>query len=794
MTETATINVAGMSCASCVAHVTKAARAVPGVAEVAVNLAGGRANVQFDADRTDPAAVAAAITEAGYTAEPASPGVASANTEEQRLQAQVRHARGWLRRAVVGLALWLPVEAAHWVLKLAGVHAHHAMMWAALLTATAALVYVGSAFYRSAWTALRHRTSNMDTLIALGVTVAYGYSLIYLLGGLARLWPTPMDDQVYFMEASALLALISLGHWLEAAARRSAGRAIRQLMDLTPAVALRLTRSGERSTPNAQRPTFNGEETAASAVESWTLNVERSTFAQPQEVPVADLNIGDRVLVRPGDRVPTDGVVTEGASGVDESMLTGEPLPVRRTAGDNIVGGTVAVDGRLVVRVTRTGAQTALSQIVQMVEKAQDSRPPVQRLADRVAAVFVPVVLGIALLTAVGWYAWGTAHGWPPAAVWARVALTACSVLLIACPCALGLAVPAALMVGTGLGARRGILVRDIDALQMAERVGVIALDKTGTVTRGRPAVVAVVPTDGSTDADVLRSAAAAEQFSAHPLAKAVTAAARARSIDVPTPAGFDTVPGLGVTATVDGRAVVVGSATLLAERSIAVPAVVPAAGQTLVFVAVDGRAVGHVVLVDEVRPDAAAAVADLHAMGITTVLLTGDNRAAADAVAAAVGIDTVHADVRPGGKADVIATLRTGPSRRIAMVGDGINDAPALAAADLGIAVGSASDVAKEAGGIVLVGESLAGVAAALRLGRATMRTIRQNLFWAFAYNVVAIPLAASGWLNPAWAAAFMAVSDVAVLVNALRLRWAPLDGPKAGIRDLRTGPPLAA
>ncbi len=746
----ATINIAGMSCASCVSHVTKAARGVPGVADVAVNLAGGRANVQFDADRTDATAVAAAITGAGYAAE-----TASTNGEERRLESQQRHARSWLGRAVVGIALWLPVELAHWLLPLFGITAHGPMLWIALVAATVAVVYVGSAFYRSAWGALVHRTSNMDTLIALGVTVAYGYSLALLLGGLAGLWPRPMPDQVYFMEATALLALISLGHWLEAAARRSAGRAIRQLMDLAPAVALRMG---------------GGDPTA---------------------VPVADLEVGDRVLVRPGDRVPTDGTVTDGASGVDESMLTGEPLPARRTVGDAVVGGTVAVDGRLVIRVTRTGAQTTLSQIVQLVERAQDSRPPVQRLADQVAAVFVPVVLGLALATAIGWFAWGTAHGWPTATVWAQVARTACSVLLIACPCALGLAVPAALMVGTGLGARRGILVRDIDALQMAERVDTVALDKTGTLTRGKPSVAAVTPIAPATDTDVLRFAAAAEQFSAHPLAKAVTAAARARSIAIPAPATFDTVPGLGVTATVDGQAIVVGSAALLGDRSIAVPVIVPGPGQTLVFVAVDGHAVGHVVLLDEVRPDAAAAIADLHAMGIRTVLLTGDNRAAADAAAAAVGIEMVHADVRPGGKADVIASLRAGDRsrglqpagrHRVAMVGDGINDAPALASADLGIAVGSASDVAKEAGGIVLVGESLGGIAAALRLGRATMRAIRQNLFWAFAYNVVAIPLAASGRLNPAWAAAFMAVSDVAVLGNALRLRRARLDGPGKG------------
>ena len=801
---TATLHVVGMNCASCVAHVARAARDVAGVERCDVNLAGGRATVRFDPDRTDPAAVAAAVTAAGYAAEPA---VADATGEERRLAAQARHAAAWRRRAVAGVALWLPVELAHRLLPVVGVHAHAAVLWASVATSTIAIAGVGSAFYRSAWAALRHRTSNMDTLIALGVSVAYGYSAAFLAGGLLGLWARPAADQLFFTEATALLALISLGHWLEAAARRSAGRAIRQLMELAPAVALRLPGTGGEPTSRAgpcrpeatagrvprdrlgatksdgpapdagfadPGPTRPGSVSAPQANADRSLvqlglprSGERPTSTEePAEVPVSALSPGDRVLVRPGDRVPTDGVVVDGASGVDESMLTGEPLPVRRGVGDAVVGGTVAVDGRLVVRVTKVGAETALAQIVAMVERAQDSRPPVQRLADRVSAVFVPAVLGIAVVTAIGWTAWGVAHGWPAATTAGRTATAACSVLLVACPCALGLAVPAALMVGTGRGARRGILVRDIDALQSAERVTVVALDKTGTVTRGRPVVV------GDVDDHVLRLAAAAERFSGHPLAKAIVAAAKSRSIDVPTPAAFDTVAGLGVTATVDGKPVIVGSAAMLAGLGVAVPPVPPAAGRTVVCVAAGGAFVGHLSLTDEVRPDAAAAVAELHAMGVRTVLLTGDNRAAADAVAAAVGIGTVHADVRPGGKADVIATLSAGGG--VAMVGDGINDAPALAAADLGIAVGAASDVAKEAGGIVLVGDSLAGVAAALRLGRATMRTVRQNLFWAFAYNVVAIPLAASGHLTPAWSAAFMAVSDVAVLGNALRLRRA--------------------
>ena len=804
MTDTATINIAGMSCASCVAHVAKAARGVAGVDGCDVNLAGGRATVRFDPGRTNPTAVAAAIADAGYAAEPA-----AENNEERRLARQAEHAAGWRLRAIVGVALWLPVEVAHWLLMAIGVHAHGAVLWASVVTATVAMVYVGSAFYRSAWAAVRHRTSNMDTLIALGVSVAYGYSLAYLVGGLAGWWARPGGDQVFFMEATALLALISVGHWLEAAARRSAGRAIRELMQLTPAVALRVSeaaagrgavvRLGLGKGGDAGRGKVNGEAGGPTAV-PWALPRSRDESVRPAvaldgggptiggdggepvEVPVSALVVGDRVLVRPGDRVPTDGRVVEGASGVDESMLTGEAVPVRRGVGDDVVGGTVAVDGRLVVRVTKVGAATVLAQIVAMVEKAQDSRPPVQRLADRVSAVFVPVVLGIAALTAAGWVAWGVGHGWPAATTAGRTATAACAVLLVACPCALGLAVPAALMVATGLGARRGILVRDIDALQAAERVTVVALDKTGTITRGRPAVTAVVAAEGGAEPDVLAMAAAAEQFSAHPLAKAIVAAAKARGVAVATPTAFETVAGSGVTATVDGRSVVVGSAAMLGERGITVPAfdaaAFDAAGATVVCVGVDGQFVGQVSLADDVRPDAAAAVAELRKMAVV-VMVTGDRRAAADAVAAKVGINVVHADVRPGGKAKLIEEMKdlgVGGGGWVAMVGDGINDAPALAAADLGIAVGAASDVAKEAGGVVLVGDGLAGIVGAVRLGRATMRIIRQNLVWAFAYNVVAIPIAASGHLSPAWSAAFMACSDVAVLGNALRLRRARL------------------
>jgi Cu+-exporting ATPase len=764
--ESATLDIGGMTCASCVAHVQKAARAVPGVDAAEVNLARGRAVVHFDPGRTNPARISEAITAAGYPAAPQESGIEAQNAEAKRLQRQMHEARAWFRRAVVGVLLWLPLEAIHWGLRAFGPAHYHPMPaerlwmgWAALVASTIAIVYVGSRFYASAFRALRMRTSNMDTLISLGATVAYGYSLIYFVAGLVGWLSPPAEDQLYFMEASGLLALISLGHWLEARARQSAGSAIRELLNLAPSVAIRFDENNE-----------------------------------PKEVAAGELRVGDRVLVRPGDRLPADGVVVEGRSSVDESMITGEPMPATRAVGDEVIGGTVNGEGRLIVRVTRSGSQTALAQIVQLVETAQSSKPPVQKLADQVAAVFVPSVLGIALLTGLGWYAWGAAHHWSSGAIWGQVAMTVCSVLIIACPCALGLAVPTALMVGTGRGAKKGILIRNIDALQKAERVDTVVLDKTGTVTRGKPVVGEVIAMNGMAVDEVLRLAAAAEQFSEHPLARAVTDAAKARGLVPPDPEGFTNEPGLGVIAEVGGRKLLVGSAALLRAHGDASEEQVAASapGSTHVFVAQQAPAggidrLGLIAVSDQVKEDSARAIRHLHRIGLRTVLLTGDNRAAAEAIARQVGIDEVYAEVKPGEKAQVMRALqshsnqqseiRNQQSSSVAMVGDGINDAPALAQADLGIAIGSGSDIAKEAGDIVLVSGSLTGVASAIKLSRATMRKIRQNLFLAFIYNVVAIPLAAFGVLNPLIAAGAMALSDVTVVGNALLLRRTNID-----------------
>ena len=475
-----------------------------------------------------------------------------------------------------------------------------------------------------------------------------GTALAFFAAGLAGLVTPPTADHLYFMESSALLALISLGHWLEA--RQS------------PAV-------GGFGDSTAFGPlAIDGD--AAGRAQSAARNAG------------AQLAVNDRVLVRPGDRVPADGVVIDGRSNVDESMITGEPLPVVRSIGDNVIGGTLNQDGRLVVRVTKTGSQTALAQIVALVEKAQSSKPPVQKLADQVAGVFVPAVLLIALVTGIGWWAWGAAHGWAPAVIWGHAANAVCSVLIIACPCALGLAVPTALMVGTGRGARMGILIRDIDALQKAERINTVVLDKTGTITRGKPVVANITSLNGMPPDEVLRLAAAAEQYSEHPLAKAVVTRARERGLNIPDPSTFNNEPGLGVVAEVEGQTILVGSASLLRELG---GASVDGAKGTQVFVARKAgqshaaEALGVIEMADEIKPDSIEAIAELHRLGLRIVLLTGDNRAAAEAIAKLVGIDDVRAEVKPAQKAAVIRELQSSSSRKshVAMAGDGINDAP---------------------------------------------------------------------------------------------------------------------
>ena len=740
--ENATLIVEGMDCASCVAHVEKAVGSIGGVSRCAVNLAGGRAAVEFDPSQTNLQAIARAITDAGYPASAVAPGQDALKLEQQREDRARKEATAWYRRAVVGVVLWLPVEATHWIDILLGSHWHSWLDPVSLGAATLAILYIGAGFYAGAWRGLRSRTTNMDTLIALGSTVAYVYSLVAYIGFHVQWWDKMPN--LYFMEATGLLGLISLGHYLEARARDKAGSAIHDLLHLSPTVALKMT---------------------------------SSEMTDAQKVPVASLQIDDRILVRPGDRIAIDGVVVDGISHVDESMLSGEPLPVQRTLGQEVAGGTINQEGYLQVRVTKVGSQTILAQIVALVESAQTQKPPVQRLTDKIAAIFVPAVLTIALGTAIGWFVHGKLYlADNPHQMWGNIANAVCSVLIIACPCALGLAVPAAIMVGLGRGARRGILIRNIDALQHAEKLSAIVFDKTGTITIGKPTVDSVIPIGKLSEQEVLRLAASAELYSSHPLASAVVAAAKARNIRIPEPQSFTNEAGLGVIATVEGQTLLVGSETLLRNHGKITSGYPPqAAESSLVHIAIkqpDGKVdrFGLITISDQTKADSPEAIAALHKMRLQTVLLTGDNRAAATSVARKVGIDEIHSEVRPDGKAAVIKQLQEN-GKQVAMVGDGINDAPALAQADLGIAIGAGSDIAKETVQIVLVSPSLKNVAAALRLSRATMTKIRQNLFLAFIYNVIAIPLAAMGYLNPLVAAAAMALSDVSVLGNSLLL-----------------------
>jgi len=780
----AAINVSGMNCASCVSHVTKAAMKLPGVQACDVNLARGRAVVKFDPSQTSTDSISAAITRAGYESAPEPVEDSGVDQEQLRLDKQRHHARAWRNRAVIAGLLWFPFELIHWIQYfLTDHHGQHIdwLTWTTLLTSTLAIIFVGQAFYRSAWGALRRGTSNMDTLIAMGASVAYLYSVVAMVGALKLGWRVA---DLYFMESTGLLALISLGHYLEARARESAGSAIRELLHFAPATALRVSPS-----PLAGEGRGEGKESAKS-VGATRKTLSLSILSQPSQsnpeallqstgssetetVPVSQLQLNDMVLIRPGDRVPIDGVVIDGRSSIDESMLTGESLPVTRSIGDAVIGGTVNHDGVLRVRVTKVGKQTALAQIIALVEKAQSSKPEIQKLADHVAAIFVPVVLVIALITGIGWYIWGTTHDWPSATTWGMLAKSVCSVLIIACPCALGLAVPAALMVGTGMGAKRGILIRDIDALQSAEKIGTIALDKTGTITQGKPHVERIEVLNGMIENDLLRLVASAEQFSTHPLAGAVVREARTRGLPLSQASHFSNLPGEGIRATVEDHDLLIGSAQMLGQT----------AGDSAQSEIHIGRRVndahiqplGIIHLTDALKSDSIDAIRALHDLKLRIVLLSGDVRSVATTIAGQVGIDDVRAEVKPGEKASIIRQLQlNGP---VAMVGDGINDAPALAQSDLGIAIGSGSDIAKETGDIVLVGSSLAGVAVAIRLSRSTMRTIRQNLFFAFVYNVLAIPLAAFGLLNPLIAAAAMALSDVTVIGNALLLRRSKID-----------------
>ena len=739
-----------MTCASCVNRIERFLKRTPGVEDAVVNLATEVATIRYLPDQVGRSELVGAIEAAGYDVRPAAAeqslaGAGAAELDDREIElARERETRELLIQALVSIAVAIGIMA---LMLLARALPMEDLNRIALLPATFVQLWAGGRFYRAAWRAGRHGATNMDTLIAMGTTAAWGYSVA------VTLWPAiatsaGLEPATYFDSSTIIIGFVLLGRWLEARAKRQAGSAIRSLLALEPPTA-RLV-DGESET----------------------------------DVPLAQVQPGDLLRVRPGDRVPVDGLVASGSSSIDQSMLTGESMPVEVAAGDTIIGGTLNVAGTVMLRATRVGRDTALARIVDLVRQAQGSKAPIQRLADRVSEIFVPIVLVAAALTFVAWYAFG-----PEPRL--TLALTAfVTVLIIACPCAMGLATPTAIMAGSGRGAEAGILIRGGEALEAAHRVDTIVFDKTGTLTEGTPSVDAIVAAPGFETATLIDLAGSLEAGSEHPAGEAIAARARADGLGGRPIREFRALAGLGVEGTVDvagaERRVVIGTSALLASRGIDVgapPASVAdaaRAGAGVVVAAVDGRVAGWLTLRDTVREGSAAAVAEARAAGIEPWLLSGDSRAVAEAVAKEVGIppDRVLAEVLPEDKAAEVARLR-GEGRVVAMVGDGVNDAPALAGADVGIAIGTGADVAIEAADVTLVGGDPRAVIAAIRLSRATMRVVRQNLGWAFGYNVVLIPVAMGVLypflgvlLNPGLAAGAMALSSVSVVLNSLRLR----------------------
>jgi len=725
------LGVGGMTCASCVSRVERALRKVPGVQDAAVNLATESVHVTYDAQQAPdmPALARRAIRNAGY--EPRSLQDAQAGAD--------KHDSPWAGFGPVALGLLL---SAPLVLPMFGDLAGHDWMlpaWVQFLLATPVQFVLGARFYRAGWHAARALTGNMDLLVALGTSAGYGLSL--------WLWATAPAGEaphLYFEASAVVITLVLLGKWLEARAKRQTTAAIRALHALRPDVAHLLGQGGE------------------------------------VDVPVAEILAGDRVVVRPGERIPLDGTVLEGHTQVDESMLTGEPLPVSRGTGDRLTGGAINGEGRIVMQVTAVGTETVLARIIRLVEDAQAAKAPIQRLVDQVAAVFVPVVLLIALLTLGGWL-------WAGAGVEAAL-IHAVAVLVIACPCALGLATPAAIMAGTGVAARHGVLIKDAEALETAHRVDTVAFDKTGTLTLGRPQLTAFHVEQGQDEAALLATVAAVQSGSEHPLARAVVQAAQARALVLAEAGAVRAVPGRGTEGQVQGQRWLVGSLRWMHELDAPLGALQAQAeqlqqgGATVSALAQAREGAAPVVRAllafgDEPKPGAREALAQLKERGLRCVMISGDNRGAAEAMARRLGLDPeageVMAEVLPEGKSDAVRRLQQG-GHVVTMVGDGVNDAPALAAADVGMAMGNGTDVAMHAAGITLMRGEPRLVAAALDISHRTVAKIRQNLFWAFIYNVAGIPLAALGYLSPVMAGAAMALSSVSVMANALLLkRW---------------------
>lgn len=726
------LDIGGMTCASCANRIEKKLNRIDGV-EASVNYATEKALVRAPAG-FDPALLVAEVEKTGYTARVPQPPVDDDEPADPELTGLRQRLIGAviLSAPVIVLAMIPALQFTYW-------------QWASLALAAPVVVWGAWPFHRAAWINLRHGAATMDTLISIGVSAAFLWSLYALFLGHAGMpgmthgfeWTVRPGDgagQIYLEVAAGVTMFVLAGRYVEVRSKRRAGAALRALLEL-----------------------------GAKDVAVLRDGTER-------RIPVADLRAGDEFIVRPGEKIATDGVIVSGVSAIDASLVTGESVPVEARPGDAVIGATINAGGRLVVRATRVGADTQLAQMARLVEEAQSGKARAQRLADRISGVFVPIVLVLAVGTLVTWLALGFDA--------ASAFTAAVAVLIIACPCALGLATPTALLVGTGRGAQLGVLIKGPDVLEQSRALDTVVLDKTGTVTSGRMELTAVIPAEGVDRADLLRLAGAVEDASEHPLATAISRAAADELGSLPTVESFQSIAGVGVSGVVDGHAIVAGRRALLAEWSVPLPAALDAAmsaaeakGSTAIAVAWDGEARGILVLTDTVKPTSRAAVARLRSLGLTPVLLTGDNPRAAQAIADEVGIEIVHAGVLPSDKVAIVAALQS-DGRSVAMVGDGVNDAAALAQADLGIAMGTGTDAAIQAADITLVRADLGAAVDAIRLSRATLRTIRGNLFWAFAYNVAALPLAALGLLNPMIAGAAMALSSVFVVGNSLRLR----------------------
>ena len=724
-------SVKGMTCAACVSAVERALKSLPGVLDVTVNLATEKATIEYIPTITGYGEFKKAVKDQGYELEVITEDFVDREKEE-RLREYSELKRRFIFSAVISALILIgsltsvPVLSNWYVL---------------FLLATPVQFWAGARFYRAALAALRHFSTNMNTLVAVGTSAAYLYSVVatffpwlFEAGGL--------KPHVYFDTSSVIITLILFGRLLEARAKGRTSEAIRRLIGLQAKTA-RIERQGELV-----------------------------------EIPIEEVTVGDIVVVRPGERIPVDGIVVDGFSSVDESMLTGESVPVEKSAGEQVFGGTVNKEGSLKIRATKIGRDTALAQIIRLVEEAQGSKAPIQRLADRVASVFVPVVISIAVVTFIVWYFFG------PEPAFTRALMNFIAVLIIACPCALGLATPTALMVGTGKGAERGILIRDAEALEMAHKIDVVVLDKTGTITKGSPELVDIVIIDEINHKRLLEIAASAESASEHPLAKAVVEKAKQQGLTIKHPEEFTAIPGGGIRAKVGMDEVFIGNLELLKKESIDVEPVRQTVedksreGKTSVVVAINGKAKGVLAIADAIKESSYEAIKQLKEMEIEVVMLTGDNEVVAASIASEVGIQRYFANVLPEGKVEIIRKLKA-EGKVVAMVGDGINDAPALTEADVGIAIGTGADIAMEASDITLIKGDLRSVAEAIRLSKLTIKTIKQNLFWAFFYNTVGIPVAAGllypfggPLLNPMFASAAMAFSSVSVVTNSLRLR----------------------